>query len=379
MQTRTPADASGSQPRPPALTIAHRRVLRAVGLGAGASRLELARSLDIRPNTVGVLVAELIGAGLLAEGDRRIAGPGRPQRLLRIHPDDRRVLGLAIEPGRVACSAMNLLGRPIDPPQRASVSRPSGLVRAAADLLRRQLDAGVVCVGVSTTGFVDPRPEHPRLLLSSALPRQSSASLTPIFAAAAATPVVLDNDMHALAAAWLVTHPESARDDLLLVELRDGAIGGALVIDGKPNRGCVLGGNEIGHTRCGVRTRRCYCGQIGCLERLFSSAQLGTRPGRSDDLAARLATGKADQHLSVILDQLGWGLANAVNLIRPARLVLHATMPVHPRHGRRLDRAVRDRLLGPLAERVAIERWTDAPARFSQSACFLALRWLFGR
>lgn len=339
-------------------------------------RNELAKRLDVRPNSVGDVMVGLVGRGLVSEGASLVNGRGRPRRPLTIDEHRRVVLGLALEPGRVGCCRLNLLGQIQGTPMRRAVSSQRKLIDAAAGLLSEQLDKQVLAVGLSTTGFVDV-PSR-RVLLSSALPDQASAKLDPIFAAARRRPIVLDNDQHGLAAAWLLAQPHADAQDVLLVDLSDGAVGGAMIVAGRPNRGCVVGGNEIGHTRCPAPTAPCYCGHTGCLERVFSSEFLGTRPDRPDALYARMAQfDPADRPLQNLMHHVAWGIANAVNLVRPSRLVLHVPSNAHDRFVGDLTTAIRTGLLRPLAERVAIERWTGGPQRFSESAGWLALAALY--
>jgi predicted NBD/HSP70 family sugar kinase len=345
-----------------------RSILQTLRTAGPLGRHELAQRLGVRPNSVGDAVAAMVKRGLLKEGDARAAGRGRPTRPLSIDPDRRVVLGLAMEPGRVGCCRLNLLGETPEPVVRRAVTSPRKLIAACAALLEEQLDPRVLAVGLSTTGFVDVPTR--RVLLSSALPDATSATLDPIFAAAGRKPVVLDNDMHGLAAAWLLAQPHAESQDVLLIDLNDGAVGGALIVAGRPNRGCVVGGNEIGHTRCRADTPTCYCGHRGCLERVYSSPFLGG-PGA---LAARTRDYEpGDTRLREMIDHVAWGLANAVNLVRPARLVLHLPTDTHDDFVRDLILATRRGLLRPLGERVIIERWAGGPDRFSVSAGWLAL------
>src|SRR5258706_450570 len=74
-------------------------------------------------------------------------------------------------------------------------------------------------------------------------------SLKSVDDAAGARPVLLENGMPALAARWLLTHGAQADQEVLLVSIDDGRLGAAILSDGRPNRGCAIGGNELGHTR----------------------------------------------------------------------------------------------------------------------------------
>ena len=95
--------------------------------------------------------------------------------------------------------------------------------------------------------------------------------MEPLYEMAGDRPLVLENNMHALAAWWLLMHQAESDEDVLLVSIMDGQMGAALLIDGRPNRGCATGANEIGHMRFFVDTETCYCGHPGCLERVVST------------------------------------------------------------------------------------------------------------
>src|SRR5690606_10532259 len=137
-------------------------------------------------------------------------------------------------------------------PTAARQAEGADAVAAAVDLLNNIDHEPLVAVGVSVTGFVDaPRQV---LLQSSVAPGGEPVDLRPITDAAAGRRVVLENDLQALATQWLLTHEAEAHEDILLVFVRDGAIGAAVLIGGRPYRGCVMGGNELGHTRLPLDT-----------------------------------------------------------------------------------------------------------------------------
>src|SRR5439155_26811353 len=158
-----------------------------------------------------------------------------------------------------------LLGRPLS----RTTSDRTKAVAAAQSLLRESINDQTLAIGVSVTGFVDP--EARVTLHSSSFTGAGNASLEPLFETAGDRPIILENNMHALAAWWLLMHQAESDEDVLLVSLNDGQIGAALLIDGRPNRGCATGANELGHTRFFVDTETCYCGHPGCLERICST------------------------------------------------------------------------------------------------------------
>ena len=84
--------------------------------------------------------------------------------------------------------------------------------------------------------------------MSSAIPDQRAISLQPIYDAAANCPLVIANDMQALAVRWMLTHRAEITNDVLLVGFVDGSMGAAMLLEGRPNKGCVMACNELGHT-----------------------------------------------------------------------------------------------------------------------------------
>lgn len=351
------------------------------------SRWELHQRMGLRANTVGQIAAGLIDRGVLREGAAAANGRGRPRVPLEIDPDRRQVLGLALEPGRIGYGRLNLRGERGGKVswQRGTAGGGKRTGRAATPLIDKAVGllsaAGsdrLAAVGVSVPGFIDL--DRQVILLSSATPGQGSVSLQPLHDAAdrLGVPLVVENDMHALAAQWSLTHQADQRDDILLVSVRDGAVGAAVLVEGRPNRGCVGGGNELGHHRFLVDTEACYCGHRGCLERICSTAYLRRTDPRAPTLAQAVARfDPADGRVHEVVGHLATGLANAVNFIRPNRVVIASPLLASPRFGRALTDRTRAGLLGVLADRVRIDLWHQPTSAFAQAAGWLALTSLY--
>ena len=349
------------------------RFLSLIRRRGALSRRELHEYTGLRPNTVGEIAASMVERGFLREGEPEAGGPGRPRQPLEIDPVKRRVLGLAIEPGEVSACHLNLQGRRIGAPREKRVREPEQLISTAAALVRELSGERTLAIGLSATGFVDPQTRS--ILTSSATMRRSPTRIGEIYAAAADIPILLENDMHAQATCWLLGQDVDVREDILLIDLRDGAIGAALLVGGRPNRGCIIGGNELGHTRLPVETETCFCGQKGCLERIFSSAfvrQLSGDPNA--DLRDRLAhRDPGDAAIEQVMNYLTIGVANSINFIRPNRVVFTGHLAANLPFSNELVGRVRGLLLAPLAERVRIEVWEKPPMLAAEAAAWLAL------
>ncbi len=356
-------------------------MVRAVWQAGRLSRSQLRALTGLTPNGVGVVADGLVRHGLLRECPPEPgAGAGRPRVPLEIDPTTTHAVGLAIGPGRVEVGRVGFGGVPVSKAVAREVSDPAKLVEVAAQLLASAVGKHTLGVGISVTGFVDP--VDPAILFSSAQPGRRRASLAPVFAAAGDRPVVLENDMHALAARWLLGRRAAvpAREDVLLVSVSDGRLGAAMLIDGRPNRGCATGANELGHARFLAETEPCYCGHVGCLERIVSTEFLGRRDAahRSRSPAGLPTRAGAygvspDASLDEVLSYLSCGIANAVNFVRPHQVIIVNQIAESPAFAAALVRSVRAWLLPELVERVHLNVAGEPTAGSAESAAWLAI------
>lgn len=353
-----------------------RSILQSIWRAGRLSRRDLHEQTGIRPNTVGSDAALLLKEGILRECTTKSLGRGRPRVPLEIDPARRHVIGIAIRPGHVEVGRLNLLGHLLDTPVSHSAGQPSAMIAATCELLEERMDDNTLGIGLSTPGFVDPIRRT--ILFSAMTARGGAVSLKPAFDCAGKVPVVLENDMHALAARWLLTHQQEQDEDVLLVYFEDGQFGSALLIEGRPNRGCVTGANELGHTRLPVETDVCFCGHSGCLERICSTPflrRLGSRGGTLPERAADF--NGDDEPLRQVIDYLATGLSNAMNFTRANRLVLVSELTRHSAFTKRLTTAVQERMLGELRDRARIDVWDQPAARSAETAGWLALASLY--
>jgi len=380
------SDESTTTHSPAELDARQREILHLLWSTGRLSRWELHRRMGVNPNAIGADVGELLSRGIIRECASEVVGPGRPRIPLEIDPTVRHVIGLALSPGRVEACRLSLRGNLVGKPLYRKLDEPGNAVPTARALLREILTDQALAVGVSVTGIVDPQNA---MLLESSLVGEASVSIRPIFDAAGSTPVVLGNNMHALAAWWLLIHQAEADEDVLLVSICDGQFGAALLIDGRPNRGCTMSANELGHVRLFVDTDVCYCGHSGCLERIISTDFLRRRGVAGGSLlghAARYGATNgergngnetADKAIAEMLHCLSAGLADAVNFIRPNRLVLASELTRFPEFNSALLRAIRSRLLSKILERVRIDLWDQVDSHSAETAGWLALASLY--
>ena len=368
------ASRNPSSPLPASLTPRQKRILQLLWPERALSRRDVQRELGVHPNLIGEDIGVLLEQRLVREGDTTANGRGRPGIPLRIDDVSRHVIGIAISPDGVELSKVNLLGHPIGTTQTIQADDAKTLIPRTAAMLRKQISPDTLAVGVSATGVVDPVTHT--LVLSSSIPQATGTSLAPLYTAAGDTPVLVQNDMHALAARWLLSDRAASDQDVLLILLEDGRLGSAMLIGGVPNQGCTIGANEIGHSRFPVDTPLCYCGQKGCLERIFSSQQLvklqPKSPGRSlgDELLHGHKPSKAGEEIE---HQLWAGIANAANFVRPHRVVMVGSFSQDDAFFSRFTSGVQSLLLRGLSDRTRIERWTLPAMTWGEVASWVAL------
>jgi predicted NBD/HSP70 family sugar kinase len=337
------------------------------------SRSRLKDLTGIHPNLVGVSADRLLKLGLVRESSQQTSGPGRPSLALEVNPAARTVLGIAISPGQVESATLSLRGELLGQAAVSQASTPARIVNAATQMLKKGRNNGLLAVGVSITGLFDPVGH--KLLFSSSVPTDRDVSLQPLFSAAGTAPLVIDNDQHALAARWLLTHKANPAEDILMIGFDDGKMGASLLSGGRPSRGCVVSANELGHTRLPVDTPICFCGYRGCLERICSSEFIHFN-GKSAGLS--LAALAADRSRSPvvfdrIVDLLACGFSNAINFTRPNRLVMASPLGRKPAFADALVRAIRSRVLPALVDRVRVEWWDESIKTSAENAAWLAL------
>jgi len=369
-----------------------RLLLAALRRRGPLSRWELHESTDIRPNTVGTDIAALIDRGIVREGAAMSEGRGRPRVPLEIDTDRRRVVGVAIRKNHVTTATLALDGEPTGAPTDTTARSNAALVQAAADAVQQAADdTSTLGIGLTLPGFIDPATRQ--VLLSAALPSKKPTDIAPVIDAAGDVPLVLGNDMQALAARWMLTSdaaPHAAPDavpeatltqqDVLLTLLDDGQVGAALLVAGQPNRGCVIGANELGHTRLPVDTEPCFCGQTGCIERIFSRTFIDPASADAesgDAFAQALEQPQASPRVAEMLDHLAVALSNAVNFTRVHALVIMSPLAEIEPFRAALEPRIRERLLPVLRERVEL-RWADQmQPRPSRTAAWLPLACLY--
>jgi glucokinase len=278
----------------------------------------------------------------------------------------------------VQVGRVSLAGKLIGEPVLKATNGGAEALDTAVALLCENLNADTLAVGLTAPGFIDLTTHE--MLFSPTVASGRSVSLQPIYDAAVRVPIALENDAVALAARWALAHRADAETggDVLIVRLGDGRMGSTLLVNGRPNRGSVTGANELGHTRLPVEAPKCFCGEVGCLERICSTEFLTMRDGGEASLAKRIGGyDGSDTAVNEMLELLATGLSNAVNFTRVSRLVIASDLAACQAFTEALTERVRALTLHQLERRLRIDLWDRAEAQPARIAASLVLAHMY--
>lgn len=141
-------------------------------------------------------------------------------------------------------------------------------------------------------------------------------------------PVFADNDANCAALAESLFGAARNSKSALCVTVGTG-IGGGLILNGKVYRGSSFSAGEIGHTTLIFEGKACACGSRGCLEKYASVSALLEAAGERGYTTVQALTDAAKKGEELALEfiarqagYLGVGLASAINLLTPEKVIL---------------------------------------------------------
>lgn len=365
----------------------------------GISRAELARQSGMSRSTVSGITSELLQADLIAEGSVARSTGGRPSINLDFRLDRFAVIGVELGGSHVACVRTNMHGTIEERLTEACPVRddPAGTLQLMHRLIRTLLDSAGADRPAVGLGLAVPCP------LASSAPGQLSDRILPAWAGIELghelfehyqVPVLIDNDANlgALAEAWWGAG--QGVEHFTFVKVATG-IGAGHIIGGEIFRGTSGIAGEIGHSTVDPQGRPCRCGLAGCLE-----AEVGSR-SILEQVRERLAEGvpsmlsgntEADLHAVVSAARdgdplatevianaghhLGVALANLVNLMNPARVILGGRVTLAGELLMRpLRRAMAHRALASSVEDSEVRISELGPWAIAQGAATLVVQW----
>ncbi|WP_327041693.1 ROK family protein [Micromonospora ureilytica] len=275
----------------------HVRLLRLLRDEGAVSRAELGDRLQMpRPRMLAEL-DRLVALGYVAEAGLAASRGGRRSTLVELNPKlrfaavdlgassmDVEVVNGRLEPVAHYAEAADIRNGP-----KVTLQRVNELLhKARVDGAYERLDA----VGIGVPGpvsFRDGVPVSPPIM-----PGWDRFPVRELLSREHGCPAVVDNDVNIMAIGERHGGVAHSVDDFLFVKIGTG-IGCGIYLTGEVYRGTDGCAGDIGHIQVDSHGPMCSCGNVGCLEALFSGAALAkdaaaaARSGTSSALAERLA------------------------------------------------------------------------------------------
>jgi glucokinase-like ROK family protein len=279
----------------------HVHLLRLLRDQGAVSRAELADRLEVpRPRLLAEL-ERLVAAGYVAEAGLAASRGGRRSTLVELNSDLRFA---AVDLGASSIDVEVTNGRlePVaeyDEPAEIR-SGPKKILQRVNELLAKAKADGaydrLTAVGIGVPGpvsFRDGVPVSPPIM-----PGWDRFPVREYLTREHGCPAVVDNDVNIMAIGERHGGVAHSVNDFLFVKIGTG-IGCGIYLTGDVYRGTDGCAGDIGHIQVDSHGPVCSCGNVGCLEALFSGAALAreatgaARSGASPALAERLATAGA--------------------------------------------------------------------------------------
>lgn len=372
--------------RPSARTDVNRSAILAhLGAHGPASRADLARVLNVSPALMTSLTKDLLADGLLVELEHSPSQGGRPARMLGLASTAGRAIGVKVVADHVAFVEVG-----IDGTVRRSASEPfdaSGVTMLAdlTGLLRRFIAGGahepLLGIGVGVPGSVD---EQSNGLVDSTQLGWRQVPVGAVLRREFALPVLVENNVNALAVAERLYGVGRQHDNFLVVTIGTG-VGAGIVVDGVVLRGAVGGSGEIGHIPIAEDGPECTCGNSGCLEAFIGEAALVREArrvgviGESSGIAALRAAADAGETAATEIfsragHRLGRALAGIAHVLDPEIVIILGEGTQAWKHWSfGFEPALRTALISSRRGLpVAVETWTDESWAQGAAAIVLA-------
>jgi glucokinase len=224
----------------------------------------------------------------------------------------------------------------------AVVENVVGLLDAVRGGARR--GATVLGVGIGAPGNVDAAAGRIGEDIQN-IPELKGVALGPLVAVRLGLPVVVDNDVNALALGEMAFGAARGARNFILICIGTG-VGGGIVLNGRIVRGASGYGGEVGHMSVEPDGRPCFCGSRGCLKAYLSGPDLAAQAREAlaaapaarclalaggDPAAIRAehlfqAAREGDAAARAIVDRagrvLGIALGNLINALNPELILL---------------------------------------------------------
>ncbi len=316
------------------------------------SRAGLAEKTNHAPSYITHLTRRLQSRGWLIEGSHAPSKSGRRRVLLHFNPDIAHMIGVQI--GRVHCRVVttDFLGKALS--FRRVASECSCGREYVMNIVHREIrhclaqDPLIRGIGIAHSGVIDHG--NGVVLLWHKAMGWRDVPLREIIRQEYGLTTLVEDSSRTLAIAEQRLGFGRGQRNFVCVHAGTG-IGAAVFVDGQLYSGNDGLAGELGHTTIDEDGELCSCGNRGCLEvyasgwAIIQKVRKALEEGVSSSLAEFAAQGSENLSIEIIAaaaeahdrlcervlaeagTHLGTALANLVNLLNPARIVLGGALP----------------------------------------------------
>ncbi|MEV4517517.1 ROK family transcriptional regulator [Dactylosporangium sp. NPDC049525] len=360
-------------------------VLALLGSRGPTSRADIARELGLSPTAVSQIMRRLLEQRMVEEVAQAPSSGGRPGSLIGLVGGAGRALGVKVAADHLVIVNVRLDGQMLSSTTLAfDAMAPDALTKLAAELATHtHSDPGLpklLGVGVAVPGVV-PRPD--KGTVDADVLQWRRLPVGRHLRGVLGLPVVVENDVNALAVAEVLYGHGREADDFLVLTIGRG-IGMGIVADRSVYRGGKGGAGEFGHVPMDDEGPLCQCGRYGCLEAWLGEPALerigrerGVIGPRQAFAALVTAADRGDgRAVAIFADAgrlLGRAVAGAANMFDPDRIVLSGEGVANWIHWDAAFRAefARRQVRGGDGIAVVLHTWDDSS--WAQGAAALVL------
>lgn len=358
------------------------------------SRAELAHATGLNRSTVTRLVEQLLGDGIVVEGDLRAATSGRPAVPLHPARHTHVALGAEISAEYLEVCVVDLTGSilverrhefTVQVPKRARMlAELAGIIN---DLAVQVEQAGMSLVGVAcgVPGLIDPSTGY--LHTSPHLDWHDVDLISAMTEAGCRFEVGFHNSAGVAAHAEVRARRRASQavSDFVYVTGSSG-IGAALVRNHLVEGGARGWAGELGHVLVSGSEARCSCGARGCLETVAARSAILTNAGLSPDApigqlfaALRRSDPRAQDAVALAGRGLGEALAAYLNLVDAPLVVLGGLLErLFDNLGPKVHEMIGARVLSHAWAPVGVEPSLAGAHAVSEGAAWLILKDFIG-
>ncbi|MCW4466484.1 ROK family transcriptional regulator [Glutamicibacter sp. MNS18] len=237
----------------------------------GISRVELAGSTGLSPQTISNVVRRLLDDGIVREDRTIVSGPGKPRTVLELEGNRLVSIGIHLDPSVLTFVVMNLRGevireRRIDVPNLEVAGETIELMGATVKELIAEVripKKHIVGIGIAVPGPVNV--EDGVVLNPPLLDGWADVDIVAPLRKMLRLQVIIEKDTIASAIGELWQSKEEKTEDFVFVYCGHG-FGAGIVLDSDVHRGSSNNAGEIGHYSTGQKSMYCEeCGTDDCL------------------------------------------------------------------------------------------------------------------